>query len=366
MITTYSGTTSVYKKESDGQFTYLGYLSTGGSSDVTKIYEKQSNGDLLYLGDLSKTGSADAIKLYENGEEWPPLYLGDITTTDVPKAWEPYVRTQGLHFIVNAPWASSDMIFSDNLNEEDEFEVYVNGNHVTNIRKNEESLQGYIQAGDEVLIKCISGLFRRVQFNSVALYTSCISEFLEPLPLCFSPSTNLPYRYIPSLCSGLNSLTSIPANFLGNYRDALDCSTLFQNCKALTALPPDLFKGFSKVVDLTSAFAYCSGLTEIPEGIFDDLTSCKTFDKAFNMCNNLTSIPVDLLKYNTSATSISGLFWYASKLTPIVRVGSTKVTNVSNFAYSAKSKGTVYVPSGSTTATTFKNTSNANVTVVEE
>lgn len=66
------------------------------------------------------------------------------------------------------------------------------------------------------------------------------------------------------------------------------------------------------------------------------------------------------------STNFSKCFRYCEALTVHVRISSAKVSSASYFANKTKAKGTVYVPSGSTTASTFKSTTDANVTVVEE
>ena len=90
------------------------------------------------------------------------------------------------------------------------------------------------------------------------------------------------------------------------------------------------------------------------------------FSYCFRYCTSLTSVPEGLFANNPDATSFSYCFRSCSALTVRVRISSAKVSSAIYFARDTKAKGTVYVPSGSKTASTFKSTTNANVTVVEE
>ena len=135
-----------------------------------------------------------------------------------------------------------------------------------------------------------------------------------------------------------------------------------------------------------SALTFSSGDTvrieydETPAAAFnaDSIDCFKTIDGAipvvkstyfsdcFNSCTSLTSVPEGLFANNPNATYFSSCFKYCTALTVRVRISSAKVLSASNFAGHTKAKGTVYVPSGSITASTFKSATGANVTVVEE
>lgn len=118
--------------------------------------------------------------------------------------------------------------------------------------------------------------------------------------------------------------------------------------------------------DFWYCFANCYDLTSIPEGLFANNPNVTNFSDCFMECSRLTPIPAGLFANNPNVTNFSNCFAYCSALTVRVRISSAKVSQATYFAGDTKAKGTVYVPSGSKTASTFKSTTNANVTVVEE
>ncbi len=127
--------------------------------------------------------------------------------------------------------------------------------------------------------------------------------------------------------------------------------------------------GAIPVVESTSfshCFDSCSALTSVPEGLFANNPDVTSFSYCFNRCSTLTSVPEGLFANNPGVTNFSYCFDSCEALTVRVRISSAKVSLASYFAGSTKAKGTVYVPSGSATASTFKSTTSANVTVVEE
>lgn len=155
-------------------------------------------------------------------------------------------------------------------------------------------------------------------------------------------------------------------------------------------------------------FNNCTGLTEIPENLFRYNVNATSFGGVggnagndapthysgnggnggagygmFANCTGLTEIPENLFKYNTNATDFGnagnssastgnagkgyGPFYKCSNLVVNVRIGSPNVTSATYFANGTKEVGTVLVPSGSTTAETFKKSQvSANVNVIEE
>lgn len=91
-----------------------------------------------------------------------------------------------------------------------------------------------------------------------------------------------------------------------------------------------------------------------------------TTEGLFGNCTGLTSVPVNLFKPMDKLQVVTSIFKGCNKLTATVRFSSSQISKADNFASGSAAKGTVYVPSGSTSATTFKGVSSANVNVVEE
>ena len=118
--------------------------------------------------------------------------------------------------------------------------------------------------------------------------------------------------------------------------------------------------------NFASCFRNCSALTSVPEGLFANNPNVTNFSYCFYYCYALTSIPEGLFANNPNVTNFTNCFRNCYALTVRVRISSAKVSQAAYFARDTKAKGTVYVPSGSTTASTFKSAPNANVTVVEE
>ena len=162
----------------------------------------------------------------------------------------------------------------------------------------------------------------------------------------------------------------------------------FAYCSALTTLPADLFKYTTAVTNFGGysggggggggrggaggggggsggryGAAGNAGGTSSPENINSNPA---TTHSLFDSCIGLTAIPINLFENLTALRSANGFFKGCSKLNPIVRFGSTQISTAANFAAGTKSKGTVYVPTGTTTATTFKADTTANVNVIEE
>ena len=85
----------------------------------------------------------------------------------------------------------------------------------------------------------------------------------------------------------------------------------------------------------------------------------------FSECSKLTSIPQGLFDNNPQVTTFSICFRYCRKLTVNVQIGSTASSvNVNYFAYSTKSKGTVYCRAGSAAYNAFARTLGTNVNVL--
>ena len=130
------------------------------------------------------------------------------------------------------------------------------------------------------------------------------------------------------------------------------------------------------------AFSYCTSLTTLPENLFKynaqlislgsvGVTGTKGFDGSkgndasgsvggaggtggrggYSALNNPTTL---------------GAFSQSTKAIIKLRFTATNITKVKYFAYGTATKGTVYVPVGSTTANTFTNDPTANVNIVVE
>ena len=148
--------------------------------------------------------------------------------------------------------------------------------------------------------------------------------------------------------------------------ESTNFSYCFANCYNLTSIPAGLFANNPNVTNFSDCFIECTGLTSIPAGLFANNPNVTNFSYCFFNCTGLTSIPEGLFANNPNVTNFSDCFGYCYALTARVRISSAKVSSANHFAGDTKARGTVYVPSGSTTASTFKSTTNANVTVVEE
>ena len=86
----------------------------------------------------------------------------------------------------------------------------------------------------------------------------------------------------------------------------------------------------------------------------------------FKNCTKLASIPTNLFANLTGLRYINQVFSGCKALKLSARFKAKNIENVNQFGYGFTSQGTVYVPSGSKTATTFKGDSTSNCTVVEE
>ena len=161
-------------------------------------------------------------------------------------------------------------------------------------------------------------------------------------------------------------LTSVPEGLFANNPNVTNFSSCFFNCEALTSVPEGLFANNPNVTDFSYCFQGCDALTPVPERLFANNSNVMNFSHCFQSCNLLTSVPERLFANNPNVTDFSSCFYYCKALTVRVRISSAKVSSAKYFAYSTKTKGTVYVPSGSATASTFKSATNANVTVIEE
>ena len=166
--------------------------------------------------------------------------------------------------------------------------------------------------------------------------------------------------------NGCFALTSVPEGLFVNNPNVTDFSGCFRYCTSLTSVPEGLFANNPNVTDFSGCFNSCDALTTVPEGLFANNPNVTTFSDCFSGCSALTSVPEGLFANNPNVTTFSYCFNGCFALTVRVRISSAKVLSAAYFANGTKAKGTVYVPSGSKTASTFKSITNANVTVVEE
>ncbi len=163
-----------------------------------------------------------------------------------------------------------------------------------------------------------------------------------------------------SLCS---NLTTIPAGLFDNNTAVTDFSYCFYDCSNLTTIPAGLFDNNTAVTTFSNCFSLCSNLTTIPAGLFDNNTAVTTFSNCFSSCSNLTTIPAGLFDNNTAVTTFAGCFYYIVKLKNFTLIiGSQKVSYCGRFIY-GNSNGTVRVPAGSTTETTFRNANISGLTI---
>ena len=147
----------------------------------------------------------------------------------------------------------------------------------------------------------------------------------------------------------------------------------FQSCwlayKNLVSIPSGMFDNNPDILSFDSTFAVCQSLTSIPAGLFDSNTLATGFGACFSMCSSLTSIPSGLFANNTAATGFRTCFYNCPSLNDFtLHIGSSSVSNCDIFVTSkANTTRTVYVPSGSTTQTTFNaQASSLGLTVIGE
>ncbi len=151
------------------------------------------------------------------------------------------------------------------------------------------------------------------------------------------------------------SLQSIPSGLFDKNTAVTGFSRCFQNCTSLQTIPSGLFDKNTAVTTFIECFDSCSSLQSIPAGLFDKNTAVTSFYGCFYNCRTLQSIPSGLFDKNTAVTTFNGCFNHCSSLSDFnIHIGSSLVSNCSNFVtLNSNATRTVYVPSGSTTETTF-------------
>lgn len=104
-------------------------------------------------------------------------------------------------------------------------------------------------------------------------------------------------------------------------------------------------------------------LEPLPQMFIKSGQAVTDFTNCFSQCSNLTTIPAGLFDNNTAVTTFAGCFYYIVKLKNFTLIiGSQKVSYCGRFIY-GNSNGTVRVPAGSTTETTFRNANISGLTI---
>ena len=112
-------------------------------------------------------------------------------------------------------------------------------------------------------------------------------------------------------------------------------------------------------------FANCTNLTTVYQ-IYGNNTKMQRLNAEFKNCTKLAAIPTNLFANLTGLKYITQVFSGCKILALNVRFKAKNIENVKQFGRDFTTQGTVYVPSGSKTATTFKSDSNNKCTVIEE
>lgn len=199
-------------------------------------------------------------------------------------------------------------------------------------------------------------------FTSCKLVTTIPSGFLDK---------NTAVTSINNLFYGWEALTAIPAHLLDKLVSLSTATNLFYGCQLVTTIPTDFLKFNTALTNVGYMFYNCYAITAIPVDLFRYNTRITNFQYAFRSCNALTTLPTDIFKYNTAVTNFKNVFYFCTNLGNFtIHIGATGVTsgNAANFV--SKKTGatrTVYVPSSSTTQTTFNSVaSSLGLTVVGE
>ena len=228
----------------------------------------------------------------------------------------------------------------------------------------DETLAATFSAENKDYFETIDGAIPVVESTSFSgCFGACTSLTSVPEGLFANNPNVTDFSYCFRYCS---ALTSVPEGLFANNPDATSFSYCFNGCSALTSVPEGLFANNPDATSFSYCFRYCSALTSVPAGLFANNSIVTDFSYCFRSCSALTSVPAGLFANNPNAMNFSYCFNSCRALTVRVRISSAKVSSASSFARDTKAKGTVYVPSGSRTASAFKSESSANVTVVEE
>ena len=197
-------------------------------------------------------------------------------------------------------------------------------------------------------------------------YTPSTHEYANPGTYTLQiASTKWGNLYIDTLESySTGSLTHLQC-----FRDSLiEVGTMPKLAGAKYRLSPD-GKIFNNFNSLPCCFYGCSNLGSIPENLFINNTSVTSFGGSFYGCTNITTIPENLFGNNTSIISLMRCFQYCSSITNFtLRLYSLIISSASNFiTLSSGTNRTIYVPSGSTTETTFNSVADSlGLTIIGE
>ena len=225
--------------------------------------------------------------------------------------------------------------------------------------------------------------------SPLSYYRGTLIEINNPLP-----ELNITdFNYFLSYCRKLTTLTE---DLFKNNTQITSFENCFKSCSSLITIPENLFRYNTAVTTFGTCFNNCTSLISIPENLFRYNTATTTFTYCFESCTTLISIPENLFKYNINAAQFGNCFWKCSALTSIpenlfkyninavyfgycfngcsslgnfaIHIGSSLVTASHSFV--TKKTGTtrtVYVPTSSTTQTTFNSVaSTLGLTVIGE
>lgn len=143
----------------------------------------------------------------------------------------------------------------------------------------------------------------------------------------------------------------------------------FSGCTSLASIPSNLFINNATAIDFDDCFRGCTSLASIPEGLFDSCTSVNEFLYCFEECTSLASIPEKLFEKNVAVTGLAGCFSNCSSLGDFnLHIGSSQINRLWEFVpLKTNAVRNIYVPSGSTTQTTFNaQASSLGLTIIGE
>ena len=244
---------------------------------------------------------------------------------------------------------------------------YANLSSTTWTHSSNESILGSLFHFCEKISSLCAGVFDKLSYSTIANYTFRSCKSLTSLPVgVFDECINVTsFQGCFRDCIAL----TISSGLFDKNINAQDFSNCFYGCTALLEIPSGLFSKCTLATTFNYCFYKCSKLTELPEGLFDNNIVATNFSQCFSSCSRLTSVPSNLFVHNTAATGFSNTFNSCSALTDFsLHIGSSNVTTASDFV-TAKSGANriVYVPSGSTTQTTFNGVaSTLGLTIIGE
>ena len=147
-------------------------------------------------------------------------------------------------------------------------------------------------------------------------------------------------------------------------------SGLFSGCSNLSWITPELFQNNTEKTYVSCDYTFygCSSLVLIPDTLFENIMVHQA-SGCFANCTRLAAVPPNLLSHATTLFSVEKMFYGCSWLGDFsFRIISTNCRNANNFVTLKSGKTRViYVPSGSTTQTTFNGVaSTLGLTIVGE